>query len=253
MLASSYLNVPEGRPVTDGRDSVPIKSPLSNPPAGWPLAGPLDSIPTKSRLPVPTKTPFTHKRPDHKADRPPLKEEATEKGDKKLGPGHSAPPANVKSPSPTDAVRPSRLATVGVAHITYTSTSPSSFPGRIGVQTSQSEEEPSARCDGLHVFLIIMLLGAFFGGCLLLMQVTGSFLRRIGRRYGWKWVKKSDSVDLENAIYQLEDYPGAFEEHHLVLLREVLENYGDSSYVREDEKAAEEGRRDSTHCAPLSP
>ncbi|KAI1019961.1 hypothetical protein LB503_006297 [Fusarium chuoi] len=251
MVVSSYDNIPKGPPLTGGRCSVPSKSPLSNPPAGWPLAGPLDSIPTKSRLPVPTKTPFAQWIPDFKTNRPPLKEVSTTKGDKKLRPGHSAPPANVKFPSPTDAVRPSRLPTADVSHITGASIRPSTLPGRIGVQTSQSEKEASASCDGLLVFLIILLLGGVFSGCLLLMQCAGSLLRRIGRRYGWKWVKRSDSVDLENAIYHLKDYPGAFEEHHLVLLREVLADYGDSSYVRADEKAAEEGRLDSTYCSSL--
>ncbi|KAG5816130.1 hypothetical protein H9Q74_002036 [Fusarium xylarioides] len=235
-----------------------------NPSAGRPLAGPpdsvptslLDSIPTQSRHPLPTKTPFTHKRPDHKVDRPPLRDEPTTKGDNKLRPGHSAPPANAKFPSPTEAGRPSRLPTTNVVHFTCI-LRPSSFPGRIGVQTSQPEEDASVKCDGLLVFLIILLLGGLFSGCLLLMQGSKSFLRRIGRRHGWKWVKKSDSVDLENAIYHLKAYLGEFEEHHLVLLREVLENYevlanyGDSSYVRADEKAAEEGRLDSTDCSPL--
>ncbi|CVL00894.1 uncharacterized protein FMAN_10161 [Fusarium mangiferae] len=223
-----------------------------NIPRGPPLTGPLDSIPTKSRLPVPTKTPFAQWIPDVKADRPPLKEVSTTKGDKKLRPGHSAPPANVKFPSPTDAVRPSRLPTAGVSHITRASICPSSLPGRIGVQTSQSEEEASAHCDGLLVFLIILLLLGVFSGCLLLVQCAGSLLRRIGRRFGWKWVKRSDSVDLENAIYHLKDHQGAFEEHHLVLLREVLADYGNSSYARAGEKAAEEGRLDSTYCSSLS-
>ncbi|KAF4428288.1 hypothetical protein FACUT_9416 [Fusarium acutatum] len=251
MFVSSYDKIPKGRPLTDGRDSILTKSPLSNPPAGWPLAGPLGSIPTKHHIPVPTKTPFTHKRPDHKDGGPPWRDESTTKGDKKLRPDHSAPPAGVKFPSPNEAVRPSRLATAGVSHFTGTSLRPSSFPGRIGVQTSQTEEEASAQCNGLLVFLIIILLGAAFGGCLLLMQCAGSFLMRIGRRYGWKWVKKSDSVDLENTIYHLKDHPGAFEEHHLVLLREVLANCGDSSYVRAEEKATEEGRLDSTDCSRL--
>ncbi|KAF5721975.1 hypothetical protein FMUND_3335 [Fusarium mundagurra] len=224
--------------------------PLAGHPAGIP-ASLLDSIPTQSRVPLPTKTPFTHKRPDHKVNRPPLRDEPTTKGDNKMRPGHSDPQAGVKFPSPTEAVRPSRLATAAVVHIACT-LRPSSFPGRIGVQTSQSEEDASAKCDGLPVFLIIILLGGVFSGCLFLMQCSGSFLRRIGRRYGWKWVKKSDSVDLENAIHHLKDHPGAFEEHHLVLLREVLANYGDSSYVRAEEKAAEEGRLDSTDCSPLT-
>ncbi|PNP81707.1 hypothetical protein FNYG_04733 [Fusarium nygamai] len=226
-----------------------------NNPKGRPLAGIpaslLDSIPTQSRPPLPTMTPFTHKRPDHKVNRPPMRDEPTTKGDNKLRPGHSAPPADAKFPSPTEAVRPSILPTaVAVVDLTYT-LRPSSFPDKIGDQTSQPEEDASAKCDGLLVFLIILLLGGLFDGCLLLMQCSGSFLRRIGRRYGWKWVKKSDSVDLENAIYHLKDHPGAFEEHHLVLLREVLEDYGDSSYVRANEKAAEEGRLDSTDYSPL--
>ncbi|CVK94532.1 uncharacterized protein FPRN_10190 [Fusarium proliferatum] len=226
-------------------------SSYDNIPKGSPLTGSLDPIPTKSRLPVPTKTPFAQWLPDFKTKRRPLKEVSTTKGDEKLRPGHSAPPANVKFPSPNDAVRPSRLPTVSVSHITGASIRPSSLPGRIGVQTSRSDEEPSAHCDGLLVFLIILLLLGVFSGCLLLMQCAGSLLRRIGRRFGWKWVKRSDSVDLENAIYHLKDCPGTFEEHHLVLLREVLADYGDSSYVRGGEKAAEEGRLDSTYCSSL--
>ncbi|KAF5691306.1 hypothetical protein FDENT_3460 [Fusarium denticulatum] len=210
----------------------------------------LDSIPTQSRPPLPTKTPFTHKRPVHKVNTP-LKDEPATKGDNKLRPGHSAPPANAKFPSYTEAGRPSHLPTaVVVVDLTYT-LRPSSFPGKIGDQTSQPEEDASAKCDGLLVFLIILLLGGLFSGCLLLMQGSRGFLRRTGRRYGWKWVKNSDSVDLENAIFHLKDHPGAFEEHHIVLLREVLADYGDSSYVRADEKAAEEDRLHSTDCSPI--
>ncbi|KAF5646805.1 hypothetical protein F52700_1713 [Fusarium sp. NRRL 52700] len=206
-------------------------------PEGWPLAGPLDSIPTKSRVPTPTKTPLTHNRPDHKADMPPLKEEVTKKGDKKVWPGHSAPPAGVKFPSPTEGVRPSRLPSTGASRITCVPLRTSSLPGRIGVKTSPCQEKAPVTCDGLLVFMIILLLGGLFGGCVLLMQVSSSFLRRIGRRCGWKWVKKSDSVDLDNAIYDLRGHPGTFEEHHLVMLQEILANYGDSSYVGEGEKA----------------
>jgi len=224
MVASSYDNILQGSPLVDG----------------------IDSILTKSRRPVPTKTPFAEWIPDFKANRPTLKEVSTTKGDKNLRPSRSDPPANVKFPSPNDAVRPSRLPTAGISHTTGTSIQPSTRPCRIGGQTSQSEEEASVYYDGLFVFAIILLLGGLFCGCLLLMQCAGSILRRIGRRYGWKWVKRSDSVDLENAINDLKEYPGAFEEHHLVLLREVLADYGDSSNVRVDEKAAEEGRLDST-------
>ncbi|KAF5572009.1 hypothetical protein FPANT_13428 [Fusarium pseudoanthophilum] len=226
-----------------------------NNPQGRPLVGILasllDSIPTQSRPPLPTKTPFTHKRPDYNFNRPPLRDEPATKGDNKLKPSHSDPPAGDKFPSPTEAVRPSRLPiAVTVVDLTYTLRL--SSPDTTGVQASPSEEDACANEKGLLVFLGILLLGGLFCGFLLLMQRSGSFLRRIGRRYGWKWVKNSDSVDLTNAIYHLKDYPGAFEEHHLVSLREVLADREDSSYVRADEKAAEEGRLDSTDCSPLT-
>ncbi|KAF5578619.1 hypothetical protein FPCIR_11512 [Fusarium pseudocircinatum] len=245
MLDSAYdPNIPEGRPLTDGRDSVPTKSPLSDPPAGI-SASLLDCIPTQSRPPIPTKTPFTHKSTDHKVNRPPLRDEPATKGDNNLRPGYSFPPADAEFPSSTEAGCPSNLPTaIVVVDLTYT-LRPSPFPDEIGDQTSQSEE-------GLLVFLIILLLGGLFSGCLFLMQGPRSFLRRIGRRYGWKWVKKFDSVDLKNTIFHLKVHPGAFEEHHLVLLREVLAGYEESSYVRADEKAAEEGRLDSTDCSPLT-
>ncbi|KAF5975714.1 hypothetical protein FCOIX_7540 [Fusarium coicis] len=226
-----------------------------NNPKGWPLAGIpasfLDSIPIQPCPLLPTKTPFTHNRPDRKANRPPLRDEPATKGDNKLRPGHSAPPAGYKFPSPTETVRPSRLPiAVPVVDLTYTLRL--SSPDRTGVQASPSEEDASANEKGLLVFLIILLLGGFFSGCLLLMQGSGSFLRRTGRRYGWKWVKKSDSVDLERAIFRLKDYPGAFNEYHLVLLREIMADHGDSPYVRADEKAAEEGRLDSIDSSPLT-
>ncbi|KAF5649281.1 uncharacterized protein FTJAE_1023 [Fusarium tjaetaba] len=196
-----------------------------------------------SRPPLPTKTPFTHKRPS-------LRDEPATKGDNKLKPSHSDPPAGDKFPSPTEAVRPSRLPTVVVVKLTNTFRL--SSPDRTGVQACPSLEDASANEKGLLVFLIILLLGGFLSGCLLLMQGSGSFLRRIGRRYGWKWVKKSDSVDLENAIRHLKGHPGAFEASHLVLLREVVADWKVPSYVRSDEKAAEEGRLDSSDCSPLT-
>ncbi|KAF5554019.1 hypothetical protein FNAPI_6563 [Fusarium napiforme] len=213
------------------------------------LASLLDSVPTQSRPPLPTKTPFAHKRPDYNFNRPPLRDGPATKGDNKLRPSHSDPPAGDKSPSPTEAVRPSRLPTVVVVKLNYT-LHPSS-PDTTGVQACPSLEDASANEKGLLVFLIILLLGGFLSGCLLLMQGSGSFLRRIGRRYGWKWVKKSDSVDLENAIRHLKGHPGAFEARHLVLLREVVAGWKDPSYVRSDEKAAEEGRLDSSDCSPI--
>jgi hypothetical protein len=148
-------------------------------------------------------------------------------------------------------VRPSRLP-IAVAVVDLTYTLRLSSLDRTGVQASPSEEDASANEKVLLVFLIILLLGGFFSGCLLLMQGSGSFLRRTGRRYGWKWVKKSDSVDLERAIFRLKDYPGAFNEYHLVMLQEIMADHGDSPYVRVDEKAAEEGRLDSMDYSPIT-
>ncbi|KAH7202138.1 hypothetical protein DER44DRAFT_828726 [Fusarium oxysporum] len=233
---------------------VPPYSELPSPgdiPEGWPLTGPLFSIPTRSGPPIPTKTPFTDKRPDHKANRLPLKEEPTPKEDKELMPGHNAVhgPAHALA-SATSFERPGRLGTAGVSHITGIPLRPPPIAGKTVVQNRQSEDE-AYEYTGLLVFLIVILLGAAFGGCLLLMRLVASVSRRLGRRYGWKWVKRADSADLEDAIYYWKDHPDVFEQYHLDLLREILASYGGSSYLPVDEKAAEMGRLDSTDCAPL--
>src|SRR6478735_290603 len=107
---------------------------------------------------------------------------------------------------------------------------PPPIAGKTVVQNRQAEDE-AYEYTGLLVFLIVILLGAAFGGCLLLMRLVASVSRRLGRRYGWKWAKRADSADLEDAIYYWKDHPDVFEQYHLDLLRDILASYGGSSYL----------------------
>ncbi|KAF4946406.1 hypothetical protein FGADI_11231 [Fusarium gaditjirri] len=219
-----------------------------------PLVGPLFSVPTHPGPPIPTKTPFTGKRPARKSNRLPLKEESTTKESKKSMPGYGAAYGSAHTfPSATSFESPTLLGTAGVSQITGNPLRLSPIAGNTENQICQTEEAAN-ECFGVLVFLIVILVGAALSGCVLLMKLAVGASKRLGRRFGWKWLKKADIADLEGAISYWKDHPDGFEQYHLNLLRDILASHEGSLHLTAGDKekeAAEMGSLYSTDGALL--